>query len=251
VALTLATYADKENYCYPSIALLMEDTGLSNRCVIDCLRELEIQKVISADRSNGRHTYYTFTMDDYAGPVNVRTETSGMQSGSPVNVKQQPVNVKQQPVNMTTEDCREVHTNSQLTTKELPLTANKGKVKKESVWDISKIVLPVFIDHDSWSGFIEMRIAKKKPIQTERTANLILKDLTAWNLKGLDCNKALDNSTKNGWTDVYEPKDQFQAKGQNKGNVNAAFGSPQMQPPSQAEIDEIEALKAEHKRRYG
>jgi len=35
------------------------------------------------------------------------------------------------------------------------------------------------------------------------------------------------------------------------GNVNAAFGNPQMQPPSQEEIDEVAALQAEFKRRHG
>jgi hypothetical protein len=135
VAMTLATYADESGYCYPSIALLMSDTGLSNRCVIDCLKELERLRIITADRENGRHTYYTFTIDNYEKPVNVTQQpvnVAPMSSGSPVNVTQQPVNVTQQPVNVTHVSCREVHTNSQLTAIELPIEQPLSSAKNKS-----------------------------------------------------------------------------------------------------------------------
>lgn len=84
--------------------------------------------------------------------------------------------------------------------------SNIGGSKKATAFDISKIILPSFIDQESWSSYVEMRKVKKKAIATERTCNLIIKDLTLWNEKGLNPNEALDKSTKNGWTDVYEPK---------------------------------------------
>ena len=175
VALTLATYADKENYCYPSIALLMEDTGLSNRCVIDCLRELESSKIIVADRSNGRHTYYSFTdfsefepVNSTTKPVNVKAEKVKLSSGSPVNVIPSPVNVIPSPVNVTQDSCREVHTNNQLTTIQQPIGTTNSKIKKQ----VENLTYPKpdDVSDEIWSEFVKHRKRKKAPI-----TNLVMK----------------------------------------------------------------------------
>lgn len=56
--------------------------------------------------------------------------------------------------------------------------------------------------------------------------------------------------SKKGWT--LELVKSFDTNEKPRtGNVNAAFGNPQMQPPSQEEIDEMAALQAEFKRRHG
>ena len=70
------------------------------------------------------------------------------------------------------------------------------------------IPLPAYIDPAAWAGFVEMRKAmpKTRPF-TVRAATLILFELQRIKDAGHDANAALDQSTLNGWADVYAPKD--------------------------------------------
>jgi hypothetical protein len=65
--------------------------------------------------------------------------------------------------------------------------------------------LPAWLDTEAWSGFVEMRKRIKKPMTT-RARNLILAALDRMRAKGIDITEVLDNSTRNNWQDVYEPK---------------------------------------------
>lgn len=66
--------------------------------------------------------------------------------------------------------------------------------------------LPIFINKDLFNSFVEMRKKIKKPL-TEHAKELLLKDLTKFeNLKIGNANIALENSIKNSWQGVFEPK---------------------------------------------
>lgn len=65
---------------------------------------------------------------------------------------------------------------------------------------------PLFLDHDfyvAWSQFVEHRRDMKKPLSS-KAAGLILKDCKKWGAKVATC--ALEESIKNGWQGVFEPK---------------------------------------------
>lgn len=82
---------------------------------------------------------------------------------------------------------------------------NKNKNKNESKNE-SKNDLPIFINKDLFDSFVEMRNKIKKPL-TEKAKELLLKDLTNFeNLKAGNANIALENSIKNSWQGVFEPK---------------------------------------------
>lgn len=66
-------------------------------------------------------------------------------------------------------------------------------------------VIPDWMPADSWSGYIEMRRKQKKP-PTRRATELVVKSLQGMLEKGIDVSMVLDTSTRNCWTDVYEPK---------------------------------------------
>ena len=70
------------------------------------------------------------------------------------------------------------------------------------------IPLPAYINPEAWAGFLEMRRAmpKTRPF-TARAAALILYELQRIKDAGHCPNAALDQSTLNGWCDVYAPKD--------------------------------------------
>ena len=66
--------------------------------------------------------------------------------------------------------------------------------------------LPDWLPKDAWAGYVEMRKRIRKQM-TPRARTLVLQALDKMRAKGIDVSQALDNSTRNSWVDVYEPKD--------------------------------------------
>lgn len=69
VALALADYADDSGASWPAIASLCLRTCFSKRAVIDAIAWLESAKIVTADRTNGRHTRYLLTPVNFVKPV--------------------------------------------------------------------------------------------------------------------------------------------------------------------------------------
>lgn len=63
--------------------------------------------------------------------------------------------------------------------------------------------LPDWLPLDAWDGYVEMRKKQKKPL-TQRAMELRIADLAKWRIAGQDVAAILDQSTANGWTDLYE-----------------------------------------------
>jgi hypothetical protein len=92
---------------------------------------------------------------------------------------------------------------------------SKNKSDSDSKSD-SKNDLPIFINKDLFNSFVEMRVKIKKPL-TEKAKELLLKDLTKIeNKKTGDANIALENSIKNSWQGVFEPRQNNFNNNQNK-----------------------------------
>lgn len=92
-------------------------------------------------------------------------------------------------------------------------------------------VIPDWIPRDAWLGFVEMRKAKKKPL-TERAIHSIEKKLIEFMNRGYDIAAILDQSTINGWTDVYAPKD----------NTGAYYANNQLLTPAQQRTAESQRI---------
>lgn len=67
--------------------------------------------------------------------------------------------------------------------------------------------IPDWIPVDAWAGYVEMRARSPKTKMTERAMALRIKDLERFHEAGHDVGAILDQSTANGWTDLYELKD--------------------------------------------
>jgi len=78
-------------------------------------------------------------------------------------------------------------------------------------------VLPVAIPAEAWAGFIEMR-KRKRANPTDRAKKLLVAKLARLAEDGHPPGAVLDQSTANGWTDIYE------IKGQANGRSNATAG---------------------------
>lgn len=96
-------------------------------------------------------------------------------------------------------DANQQLTNDQPTTNQ-QLTTNKN-VKNEK----NKKEKPSWLDLETWQDFKTMRVKKKKPM-TERAETMLINKLEGFNQRGIDPNKALEQSILHCWDTVYEPK---------------------------------------------
>lgn len=83
------------------------------------------------------------------------------------------------------------------------------------------MILPDWIPAEAWNGYVEMRARSPKTKMTPRAMELRIKDLEKFRDAGHDVGAILDNSTVNGYTDLYVPK-------QDGKRVSAAPGLPQL-----------------------
>lgn len=65
--------------------------------------------------------------------------------------------------------------------------------------------LPDWLPLPEWDAYLEMR-KKKRAVPTDHAIALLLADLEAMKAKGFDPVVVLNQSTKNNWTGIFEPK---------------------------------------------
>lgn len=86
----------------------------------------------------------------------------------------------------------------------LPREEKRREEKAATVVALT-VDLPDWIDREAWDGFAAMRKRERHPL-TDRAAKLIVRELTKFRDEGIDPNASLDQSTRNGWRDVFRPK---------------------------------------------
>lgn len=67
-------------------------------------------------------------------------------------------------------------------------------------------MIPEWVPAAAWAGYVEMR-KKKRAVMTDRAVELRIADLAKLKAEGEDIGAVLDQSTANGWTDVYPVKE--------------------------------------------
>lgn len=82
-------------------------------------------------------------------------------------------------------------------------------IKKEE--DPTGFCLPEWIDASDWKDFEEMRKKQRKPL-TDRARGAIVKKLEAFAKLGHDPKTVIENSIRNSWQDVFEPKKETNGK---------------------------------------
>jgi len=91
----------------------------------------------------------------------------------------------------------------------------RGDKDKDKRPPAAAFELPPFLEKKVWDGFVKMRETEGHPL-TEEAAQLICEKLAQFEKAGHNANEILNNSTRNGWRDVYEPRPQIgiQAEGE-------------------------------------
>ena len=98
-------------------------------------------------------------------------------------------------------------------TKPIRVDKRREEEKKEIQ---AQAPLPDWLPMEAWSRYVEMRKRIRKQM-TPRAQQLVLKSLADMQAKGLSVAQSLDNSTRNSWVDVYEPKEQPEQAGAKRG----------------------------------
>lgn len=111
----------------------------------------------------------------------------------------------------------------------------KPKIQPEDVQ------LPAWMPMQEWADYIEMRRVKKKPV-TPSIAIRVIKKLEGMAKAGHNIAIALENSIVNCWTDIYEPKVDFNGSGQQTNSSASRPSRPSL-------IDQVNAAAAEQERR--
>lgn len=190
VLVALCDNANDQGECYPSVSMLCEKTSLSDRAVQKSIAFLVDAKFIKRDIRNGRSTYYyiadprTWFTPEQDTPPNVVHPTPEPHSPQPPNS-----------VHPTPERGSPITINE-------PSNESSVKPKREKS---AQVVLPDWIPVDAWNGYIDMRKKKRKE-PTDYARDLVIAELGKLLAAGQDLKAVLDNSTKNGWTDVYAVK---------------------------------------------
>ena len=81
---------------------------------------------------------------------------------------------------------------------------------------------PDWIGAEAWAGFLAMRQRERHPL-TPRAAQLVIRELDRLRSAGADPAAILDQSTRNGWRDVYPLKStgETHANGSSRGKLSA------------------------------
>ena len=100
------------------------------------------------------------------------------------------------------------------------------KEPKEPRVKSATVIIPDWVPSEAWNGYLSMRIEKKKA-PTARAVELLIGRLARFQAEGHSLIEILDESTRNGWTDVYAPKNgtNFQPRGSPRNGARASFAT--------------------------
>lgn len=206
--LILASFANEQNECYPSVETLSKMTRMDKRTIRKCLKELadlgiiiDTQKryqkqivvyFIDTQRGNNIDTpltdergYKNDTPNKNVGGTNLHQRGNNFVSKGGTNLHKGGTNLSPNPIN-----------------KPIKEPINNPINNKPKKFDPCQIDLPQSVDKELWIAFVQMRIAIKKPL-TEYAVKLLIKDLISF---GNLANQSLENSIKNNYQGLFLPK---------------------------------------------
>ena len=168
------------------------------RTVERLIGELEANGVFSRD---DRLAVYSRRMLRDASTSRMNAE-NGSRGGNPQLKKNKELG--EIPVNQPVKAREEVDIDKNKRDKPLPSKAPSAKADAPAE---PPLVFPDWLPIDAWRDFVEHRKQMRKPM-TPNAKRLLIQKLGMFHAKGIDVAAALNASTTNGWTGVFEPKEQ-------------------------------------------
>lgn len=248
VLTVMANYADADFVCWPSAALLSEQTAQDRKTVLENMRRLRdlgyledtgerkgTTKQVVVYRLKKPESGTVITSPTPASPASNDTENGTLPPGQqvPNSPSKSPVFPdKQSQISLETVPIFPGNSpeNGTRNRKE-PSGTVKEPVKRQARAQTMPILPdpPAWVPRDLWDAWLEVR-KKKRAWPTVRAVQLTIEELTKWRAQGHNITEIIENSIKRGYTGLFEPKQQ--PKFQQKENVHdrraatlAAFAS--------------------------
>ena len=181
VLISLADNASDQGVCWPSITTISERTCFSERAVQNAIKWLESAGILTADRSNGRHTSYLITPAAYAPPQELHPAAGA--SVPPQQVPKPPQEMRLPPQEVPSnrkEPSRTIRSNRQ------------GEAAKVAVE-----LLPG-LPENLVADFLAVRKAKKLPLTETAVAGLQREAAKA----GMSLESAVRLCCERGWASI-------------------------------------------------
>lgn len=172
VLISLADNASDQGVCWPSIPTIAERTCFSERAVQNAIKWLESVSIVTADRSNGRHTSYLITPAAYAPAQDVRG--AGDAPAPPQQVRQPPQEIPKPP-------------------QEVP--SNRKEPSRTVKATISTVCKPESVSEQTWKDWLSHRKSKKAAITDTALAGIQREAAKA----GWSMEEALAECCLRGW----------------------------------------------------
>lgn len=188
VLISLADNANDQGDCWPSLARICERTCFGKTAVIQAIQWLEEHGLVEANRANGRHTSYR-VVPNLSTPDLFVSRTGAR--GEPVREANPSARRANRSASRTT-PVREADTNHQ----------EPSRTKSKEQPPAALPDPPEWLDRAAWDGFVAMRKRIRFPL-TEYAARLVLKELGKLRAAGHNPTDVIDQSTRNGWRDVF------------------------------------------------
>ncbi len=202
VYLVLASHADEDGRCWPSVDAIGRAIGCGRATVKRGLRALKDAGLIKQQRR--RQSTPIYQIQEGSNMSHQEQESSNLTSRGLKFDPQEGSNMSHR----TTTIERQPKNDKQEGSSVPPQARKQASVQK---FDPLAVDLPYHSERfrQTWSDFAEHRRKKKAPL-TDLASTRILRKLTAW---GEDkAVEALDNSIEGGWTGVFPPKSNGTAK---------------------------------------
>lgn len=199
----LADMANDHLECWPSMAGLVEATGLTDRTIQTAIPRLAENGLIEVDRSRGgRSNVYRLTLAEPRTPFGVRAE-SNPEAASPNPEAASPETPKLFRLNPEAASGGTPN-NPQREPKENPTRAKRASVT--SLASAVSVVLPNWLPADAWDAWCAHRIRKSRKGWTQGAAEWSIRELGKCVAQGDDAREVIERSIGSGWTGLFPSK---------------------------------------------
>jgi len=191
VLLSLADRANEKHECYPSIERLALDTGCNRKTVMDAIKRLEDQGLVTAEKSWGRGTRYQLVgvVDRHGNQYQKRDQSQDRdqyqkRDGTSTKNGTGPVpKTGHEPIN------------------NLPLTKKhnaRGKKQKSLDWS----PIPEKARGEALDDWLEHRSRLKAPITTQTAITRLANELKQCEQMGIPADEAIGEAIDAGWRGI-------------------------------------------------
>ncbi|WP_244120806.1 helix-turn-helix domain-containing protein [Burkholderia gladioli] len=211
VLISLADNANDQGVCWPSIPTIAKRVCASERAVQNAIKWLEEAKIVTANRTNGRHTSYTLTPAAYLPQqeIHPRSKCTGEGDAPQQEMHHTPAGDAGDPRTACTTPPHQMPSNRQEPPKEPSWNRQPARRTPRVALhaELQAMELPEWLAFDVWDMWCEHREAKAKDAPWSRPAAIVsLRKLEKLRASGQDPRSCVEEAVLRGWTGLFPVK---------------------------------------------